>query len=219
MNLATFNFRTATSDDIYAAQKQLRAVSCYNGGLDRDWGDWCKAGLYVYQQMQSRGGYIAKFVNRSPILVIPGDGDGGRTRVCWPGPAEADGDGGPNIENDPCWQPDTSLHHDGHPINSRVVEGIVMTIGEIDAVKEICLGAQAWIRNIETETDLSPAVVYDTGGSEDDGEMSIAACKKHGIPWNPRTGGTTRPIMWYEVEPGTPAVVDNTTFSLQALMV
>ena len=205
MDLSTFNYKSASTSDILSAQKALRTAKCYNGDLDGDWGDHCKAGMLTWQKMQSTGGYIAKFVHRSPILVIPGDGDGGKTCIWWIGPAMIDSDGsGGNLEHDPFFQPRTSLRVDGKSLNARQVPFLVMTLGEMDEVSEKVLGSSARITNIETG-DCTPGVVGDVGGEQDDGEISIFAATQVSVPCSPTTGGQRRPIIQYEVWPGLAA--------------
>lgn len=217
MNLLTFNLAHATYSDVIDAQKALRKAKCYNGALDGRFGDYCRAGLYTYRKLIETGGRIAGFNNRSAILLYPHPGEVEFKFMGWCGPATIDGDGsGGNEEHDPCFQPDTSLHHEGRAINSRCVPGIVMTIEEIKEMPGICLGAKSSATHIESGIKVD-TVVYDTGGPEDDGEVSIRTGALLGLNPSPIKGGTQHPVIWYEVEPGVPANIDGVLYHLTAL--
>ena len=215
MNLATFDPAGQSRATIIAAQKALRKVKCYNGDLDADWGDWCRAGQYLFNRMTASGGRIAKFVNRSPVLINP---DGSWELV---GPGNVDGDGsGGNAEHDPDFQPDTTYHLNGKPLNARTTAFMVATRDEMDEVPGRNLGAKSRLTNIETGASVD-TVVGDEGGPEDDGEMSIYAAGAVGVDANPVTGGESRPIIHYQVWPGVEAVIviegETVTCPLQAL--
>ena len=217
MDLSSLSLNTTLSpSDAKAAQTLLRAAKCYNGTIDGNFGYFSRAALYTWNVVQANRGTFLRFVARSAVFGFPAVGEA-PAYFGWTGPGNVDGDGGENVEHDPCWQPDTSLHYDGRPINSREVPGLVVTIGEIEEVPGVVLGAESSVTNIETGKTVQ-TVVYDTGGPEDDGEMSIqAAIRVGGVDPNPVTGGQPHPIFWYQVAPDNRANVDGIEYPLTAL--
>src|SRR5678816_716038 len=59
------------------------------------------------------------------------------------GDMDVDVDGSPDWRRDPYGQADTTLHHNGHPINSDVVRGIVLPPECITFVKPVVMGCKA----------------------------------------------------------------------------
>ena len=58
-----------------------------------------------------------------------------KSRVFFIADADIDADGpGGSIHDDPDWQPETSLKHNGQSIDSRKVRGIVVPIGIIKGI-------------------------------------------------------------------------------------
>src|ERR1700761_625391 len=120
---------------------------------------------------------------------------------------QIDGDGsGGNIENDPDFQNDTSLHFEGQPLNAREDKWIVLPPEIILAVPGIVLGCQAHVLN--TNGLESDCVVGDVGPRGKLGEGSIALANAIAVPSNPVTGGLDRRVIRYAVYPGMPALVD-----------
>lgn len=134
--------------------------------------------------------------------------------VDWIAKAAIDCDGSDNRHNDPCWQADTSLHHDGKPIDAEAVPGIVVPPLVIQSVKGIVLGCQAWVRNLRTGQETA-AVVFDIGPRRKIGEMSCECARRIGLDGNPNHGGTDERIVEYRIQPGKAAVVDGVTYDLQ----
>lgn len=125
---------------------------------------------------------------------------------------DADGDGG-NVWNDPDFQADTTLHHDGRPINSNKVPGIVLPPKVILAVPGIVLGCKCRALNTINNKEAF-GVVYDVGPHEKIGEASVEMARRLGVPESPVTGGEERHIIFYEFFPGVPAEVDGITYIL-----
>jgi len=129
---------------------------------------------------------------------------------------DIDGDGGPNIDHDPCWQPDTSLHHNGKPINSQTVPYVVIPLGILEKVGPIGLGCMCIITNTITKKSAN-AVLADLGPSRKDGEGSAELARRIGLSGNARTGGEDRRIILYEIHIGVPALIDGVEYKLQPL--
>ena len=152
------------------------------------------------------------------------DSDG---RVFFVADADIDCDGGSNPHHDPCWQRDTSLHFPrrgqpgSKPIDSERVPGIVVPPIIVTAVAGIVLGCRGRATKMRKRNGLwqdiasADAVVFDTGPTRKDGELTPALAKLLGIDPNPNTGGEDAAIIRYELWPGVPAVVDGLTYDLQ----
>lgn len=119
-----------------------------------------------------------------------------------------DGPGG-SLEEDPYWQPETSLRHEGKSINSHKVAGVVVPTWLPRVVVPIVLGCQAYATDLATGLRY-PAVTYDLGPTRKSGEGSNLLCKRLDAK-----GGENRPIFLFEILPGVPATVDGITYSLQ----
>ena len=136
--------------------------------------------------------------------------------VSWVANAAIDCDGSDNRHHDPCWQPDTTLHHRGRPIDAEAVPYIVVPPIVRNGVKGTVMGCAARITHMIThQTTL--AVVADVGPRKKIGELSCEAARRIGLDGNPNHGGTDRNIIRYEIFPGTPAVVDGVKYQLQPL--
>jgi hypothetical protein len=135
-------------------------------------------------------------------------------RVYFMADADIDCDGGSNPHHDPCWQPDTTLHHRGRPIDSETVPGIVVPPAILRGVKGVVLGCRARATNTRTGQSAD-AVVFDQGPTRKTGELSPALAKLIGINPNPNTGGEDAPVVLYELWPGEAAVVNGVTYALQ----
>jgi hypothetical protein len=129
---------------------------------------------------------------------------------------DSDGAGG-NAENDPDWQPTTSLRNaDGTPINSRLELGAVAPGSFIKKVPGIVLGCRAQVTDV-IQGVTSPAVVFDSGPDDKAGEGSIALANFFGVNSNPRTGGTQQPRFFWQVWPGQAGHVGGKQYILQKL--
>lgn len=142
-----------------------------------------------------------------PSIVEEGD-DGS---VQWTGKADIDGDGSGSSHGDPDFQGDTTLHFDGKPLNSDVDRYIVVPPSVIAAVEPVVLGCQAIVIYAGRQCT---AVVGDIGPRDKIGEISISCANALGIPSSPTTGGVNSGVT-YILFPGTPAQVDDKTFTLQ----
>ena len=130
--------------------------------------------------------------------------------------ADIDSDGGPNIDHDPCWQPDTTLRHAGASINAQQVPYVVIPIGILNMVGPIGLGCLVTCTHILTGKAGS-GVLADLGPRSKVGEISPAMARLLGIDPNSRTGGESRNVIRYELHIGVPAVIDGVTYALQKL--
>jgi hypothetical protein len=136
--------------------------------------------------------------------------------VSWLAGMQIDSDGAPgNPGNDPCWQSDTTLHHNGDAINSNTVPFIVVPPAIIQGVKGIVLGCQADAHHIETGKGTS-AVVADVGPHKKIGEASMECARRCGVNESPTRGGTDRKFILYTIWPGKPAQVDGITYNLKS---
>lgn len=135
-------------------------------------------------------------------------------RVSFRAKAAIDGDGSGSSHGDPDFQNDTSLHHNGKPLNSDVDKYIVVPPQIIRGVKGVVLGSQAFVKNLKTGLSHS-ATVGDEGPPNKIGELSIALADALGIPDSPTRGGDDVHEIEYNVWPGKPAVVNGKQYSLQ----
>ncbi len=127
---------------------------------------------------------------------------------------DIDSDGGTNPDHDPDWNPDTSLHYHGKPIDAERVAGIVIPVWIVKAVKPIVLGCQAKATNLNTMSRYL-AVIHDTGPLRKNGEGTPYLARKINIDPNSVHGGEDNPIILFEFWPGVPAVVDGIKYDLQ----
>lgn len=125
-----------------------------------------------------------------------------------------DCDGSDNRHGDPCWQADTSLHHDGKPLDAESVPYVVVPPLVLQAVSGIVLGCQAQVTNTVTGK-RTKAVVGDVGPRRKLGEASCECARRVGLDGNPNRGGTDQHIVLYEIFPGTAAAVDGVTYTLK----
>jgi hypothetical protein len=133
-------------------------------------------------------------------------------RVTWTAKLAVDNDGSDNRQGDPYWQRDTSLHHNGRPIDSEAVAGIVVPPLVINAVASVVLGCKASVKYLERVTD---AVVFDIGPRKKIGEGSPELARRLGINPSAINGGIDAHVVEYTIWPGVPAVVDDVTYELQ----
>lgn len=144
-------------------------------------------------------------------LDIWRDDDG---HLRWVAGAAIDSDGSDNRHHDPCWQAETSLSHNGKPIDAESVPYIVVPPFVIRAVAGIVLGCRARITRADTGMTCE-AVVADVGPRRKLGELSCEAARRIGLDGNPNHGGTEHKIVRYEIWPGLPAVVDGISYRLK----
>ncbi len=125
---------------------------------------------------------------------------------------DCDGSGG-NPDNDPYFQDDTSLHHNGEALNAYEVPFIVVPPMIRNGVEPVVMGCQAMVLN--TKNGLSTAaVVGDQGPSSKIGEASCECAQRVGLDGDPNSGGCDENCILYEIFPGQPAVVDGITYTL-----
>ena len=128
--------------------------------------------------------------------------------------ADIDVDGGGPSHGDPCYQPDTTLHHEGQPLNSDVDKYIVVPPIVLKGVAPVVMGCLAQVTNLKNSRSAI-AVVGDVGPSKKCGEISRALALELGIDPSPVSGGMDSPDVLYKVFPGTPAEVDGKKYTLQ----
>lgn len=127
---------------------------------------------------------------------------------------DCDGSGG-NPDNDPYFQPDTSLHHDGKALNAYKVPFMVLPPSALLKVIPIVLGCKCRVHYRETG-EIEDGVVGDIGPTFKVGELSVEYAKRIGMPHNPNHGGTSDfRMVLYEWWPGVPAMVDGIQYHLQ----
>ena len=129
------------------------------------------------------------------------------------GRGRVDNDGSGPANGDPYHQNDTSLHHNGKPLNAEVDRFIVIPSQIIKMIAPIVLGSQAYVTY---RGKTLPAVVGDIGPKSRLGECSTSLLRDFGINTNPNTGGIDTPELDYEIHAGVPAVVNGIKYSLQA---
>ncbi|MEI6598301.1 MAG: hypothetical protein WCL22_04590, partial [bacterium] len=86
-------------------------------------------------------------------------------RVHFLGDFDVDCDGGSNPHHDPCWQPDTTLHLNGKPIDAETVPFIVVPPVIVKSVIGIVMGCLAQVTNTRNGKSVL-AVVADLGPSK-----------------------------------------------------
>lgn len=132
------------------------------------------------------------------------------------GPMMIDGDGsGGNLEHDPDFQPDTTLHHSGHALNARTVPFAVAPPCVIHGTKGRVMGCKGRITRISTGQSVD-VVWADIGPHSKAGEASISAAAALGVPASPTTGGDERFDYRYEGWPDDPALINGISYSLQS---
>ena len=87
-------------------------------------------------------------------------------------------------------------------VDSETVPYIVVPPLIIQKTKGIVRGSRARVKYKERSVEC---VVADRGPTSKIGELSIAAARAVGIPSSPRSGGTTKPEVLYELWPGIAA--------------
>lgn len=125
---------------------------------------------------------------------------------------DVDVDGSGPSYGDPYYQPDTTLHRDGKPLNSDLECFIVLPPDCIKHVLGIVLGCLAFV----TYKGLRrAAVVGDEGPTRKVGEGSYRLAKLLGMDPSPINGGVDGKEVTYEWFPGVAAVVDGVQYQLQ----
>lgn len=133
-------------------------------------------------------------------------------RVFYRAKAALDVDGSGPSHGDTDYQPDTSLHLNGKPLNADVDKYIVVPPAIINGVAPVVLGCQARVHYAGKVTD---AVVGDIGPKTKLGEISRATALALGINGSPVSGGVDEHAVFYELWPGKAAVVDGKAYNLQ----
>lgn len=126
--------------------------------------------------------------------------------------ADIDVDGSGQSHGDPYYQPDTTLHHNGKPLNADEESFIVVPPVVIKAVLPVVLGCRA---RVTYRGKSCEAVVGDVGPTRKTGEISRALALKLSINPSPISGGVDDPVVLYELWPGKAALVDGRQYKLQ----
>ena len=140
-------------------------------------------------------------------IVLEDDG-----KVHYKAKAAIDADGIGPSHGDPDKQDDSSLHHNGQPLNADVDPYIVVPPAIISGVQPIVLGSQA---HVTFGGKTVAAVVGDIGPHRKLGEISVACAKALGIPSSPVSGGVDEHVVEYVIEPGVAAEVNGVNYQLQ----
>lgn len=126
-------------------------------------------------------------------------------KVSYVAKAAIDGDGSGSSHGDPDFQGDTSLHHNGQPLNSDIDRYIVVPPAIINGTNGIVLGCRGIVTH--TLTGMETAVVVgDIGPHLKLGEVSIATARALWIDPSPTSGGEDRHVISYEIYPGQAAL-------------
>lgn len=129
--------------------------------------------------------------------------------------ADIDDDGaGGNFWNDPDFQPDTTEHVAGQPLNAETTPYNVVPAAIIDAVEETVMGCLCQATNTQTGQEID-TVTADRGPAHKLGEVSPATAQSIGLPPSGLDGGTSDDIILYRWFPGIPAVINGVTYPLQ----
>lgn len=120
----------------------------------------------------------------------------------WLAFGRVDVDGSGSAHGDTCYQPDTSLHRDGDPLNADVDRYIVAPPQVCLAVPGVVLGCMAVV---SYQGRVIEAVVGDVGPQRRIGEMSYACAMALRIPPSPVSGGVDSRAVLYRIRPGVPA--------------
>lgn len=131
---------------------------------------------------------------------------------------DADGSGG-NPDRDPYFQADTSLHGpDGRALNAYQVPFVVVPPLVCQKTRGMVLGSECLVTHTMTKRQVL-CVVGDLGPQSKVGELSVAAARAIGVPWNPVRGGESRKIIDYEIRVGKPAVINGVRYALKPCLV
>lgn len=126
--------------------------------------------------------------------------------------ADIDVDGSGLSHGDPCFQPDTTLHFNGKPLDSDKDKWIVLPGPCIRGVAGVVLGCQAKVFYRGRSCD---AAVGDVGPTRKIGEISRAVAFALGINPDPNNGGVDDASVRYEWIPGQAALVDGKQYTLK----
>lgn len=126
---------------------------------------------------------------------------------------DCDGSGG-NPDDDPYYQSDTSLHHNGKALNPYTVPFIVVPPAVRNGVEPVVMGCMAFVANLETG-EVTQAVVGDQGPADKIGEASCQCAERVGLDPDPNSGGTDTRTVRYIIFPGQAAIVDGIHYELQ----
>src|SRR5262249_28835711 len=120
---------------------------------------------------------------------------------------------------DACFERGTSLHGlDGRALSAYQVPFAVVPPLVCQKTRGMVLGSECLITNTVTRQQVL-CVVGDLGPRSKVGEISVAAARAIGVPWNPVRGGESRKIIDYEIRVGKPAVINGIRYTLKPCLV
>ena len=99
-------------------------------------------------------------------------------------------------------------------VDSETVPYIVVPPVIIQKTAGAVLGCRARATIIGTGQSAE-GIVADVGPRNRTGELSIEMARRLGLDPNPRSGGTEKPVILYELWPGMPGKVDNKIVTLR----
>lgn len=134
-------------------------------------------------------------------------------KMSFHGRGRIDNDGTGPRNGDPSHQSNTSLHHNGKPLNAEHDRFIVLPPQLIKLVKPIVLGCQVLV--FPPHGEAKHAVVGDVGPKTKLGEISTCLARDLGIDSNPVSGGLDSAKLFFVVYPGVAAETCNETYDLQ----
>lgn len=134
------------------------------------------------------------------------------TKIRYRGACRVDNDGTGSAHGDPYHQNDTSLHHNGKPLNADIDFYTVIPAHLVKMVAPVVYGCQAYVT---FKGNRVACVVGDGGPKKRLGECSNAVCRALGLSDNPISGGSDLQSFDYEILPGVPAVANGVHYVLQ----
>jgi hypothetical protein len=99
-------------------------------------------------------------------------------------------------------------------VDAETVPYIVVPPVVIQKTAGAVLGCRAKATNLDNGKSYM-GIVADVGPRTKVGELSIAMAREIGLPFNPRTGGTEKPRIKYELWPGIAGSIDGVPVVLQ----
>ena len=126
-------------------------------------------------------------------------------KVSWLGKLACESDGRGPSHGDPCYQPDTSLHRGGKPLDADTDCFIAIPPIIRLKTKGRCMGCRGTATNILTGVKID-IFVGDEGPPDKIGEGSCATNRGLGFDPSPLHGGTSEHIVYIEIYPGQMAV-------------
>jgi len=133
----------------------------------------------------------------------------------WQGVLIDNGDGSPMSDGNGNWYSSTAYAWKGRPIPTRYVDATTVPYAVVNPlVRKHAVGVVIGCRaRISFNNNAIDAVVADVSGTNDIGELSIAAARQLGIPDSPRHGGAAAGVL-FEFWPGSAALIGGEIYEL-----